>query len=1016
MEDPPYFQAPALQVLWQAVTSDPMDFQSWTALLSQVESIGSPEEAQHAYDEFLQQFPLCFGYWTKYANLVSRQQRLVPPAARATGGGGTAQRGTPSSCSTTGVGSGSGVNGGEDGWGGGAEPVLPSETRWRGGAREVFERAVVAAPFCLELWEAFARGVLGEGSGEEGCLVVDSSSSGGGVRCKAEEGGTRRVLERALEAVGDHPKAGALWRKCVAFEEAQGGQHSSLRVTRLYERAFGHRLEDLEMLWVDFKEFSEKTPWDKLKPPSAAAGGGEISTCAANVNALLTAAAAAAAALSSCVSSLSFLIKPAQATVGCKAADAVVEVVASAERGSKDADKKAMLVKILEGKRKASLRGRQRRESFERRISRPHFHVKPLDDAQLSAWSQYLDFELAQAAGAGAAKTTATSSSGRSAAAPTRTGRKRPRVGEGGDSGESDGGSGDGNGEIERLFERCLVPCASYWWLWERYALWKESIWGLESALEVAQRACSPFLRWRPEALFFQAEVLERLGRSDEARGVYQKVLSEVAPGLVEGACKLACFERRCGNREAAAAAYRSLLPPPLGLSGGRGEGGTGNDAGSWSHWEETTETTRPYLYMQLARFQHRVAGDPGSARTTFRAAVADIPGSRELWLAFLEFEAVQPQALHAGRVEAAFRMAVEEPGYGDGGRAGAGNAAFKANVNKNSCDDDDDARRLTVEDRADLWEWFEEFVEDLSMDVAKVMSVRAEHKAWTRAHGTGAHEAAAATAAAAAAAASAAAAFGDSLIQASQTTNDRSGSNNITNDGSRNKESLTIAVASRTVAPPANPHLGQPLPSGAAVEIVGAASTAAAAAAAAAAGARGRLGWAGGVAAVGEGGATGISFAPPADQQRREMWQTYQHQHQQQTLQQNMSVASPLPSAGARTVSGTAAQASAVGPGFLPSAAPRILTATWDDFVPGSISASPELANVISRRAGAPEFSLQQQQHPQHQQQIVSQMQNQQEMHQRIYAGSYPLPTQQQQQQQQRQEQEQDGQQGWLG
>lgn len=52
----------------------------------------------------------------------------------------------------------------------------------------------------------------------------------------------------------------------------------------------------------------------------------------------------------------------------------------------------------------------------------------------------------------------------------------------------------------------------------------------------------------------------------------------------------------------------------------------------------------RPYLYMQLARFQHRVAGDPASARTTFRAAVADIPGSRELWLAFLEFEASQPQ------------------------------------------------------------------------------------------------------------------------------------------------------------------------------------------------------------------------------------------------------------------------------------------------------------------------------------------------------------------------------------
>lgn len=34
------FQAPALQVLWQAVTSDPMNFQSWTALLSQVKLHG----------------------------------------------------------------------------------------------------------------------------------------------------------------------------------------------------------------------------------------------------------------------------------------------------------------------------------------------------------------------------------------------------------------------------------------------------------------------------------------------------------------------------------------------------------------------------------------------------------------------------------------------------------------------------------------------------------------------------------------------------------------------------------------------------------------------------------------------------------------------------------------------------------------------------------------------------------------------------------------------------------------
>lgn len=50
----------------------------------------------------------------------------------------------------------------------------------------------------------------------------------------------------------------------------------------------------------------------------------------------------------------------------------------------------------------------------------------------------------------------------------------------------------------------------------------------MEAALEVTERACSPFLQWRPEALFFRAELLERVGRTDDARGVYKRVLSEV--------------------------------------------------------------------------------------------------------------------------------------------------------------------------------------------------------------------------------------------------------------------------------------------------------------------------------------------------------------------------------------------------------------------------------------------------------------------------------------------------------
>lgn len=45
-----------------------------------------------------------------------------------------------------------------------------------------------------------------------------------------------RVVERALEAVGDNPGSGPLWRRCVAFEEAQVSQEKP--------RDFFHEMQD----------------------------------------------------------------------------------------------------------------------------------------------------------------------------------------------------------------------------------------------------------------------------------------------------------------------------------------------------------------------------------------------------------------------------------------------------------------------------------------------------------------------------------------------------------------------------------------------------------------------------------------------------------------------------------------------------------------------------------------------------------------------------------------------------
>lgn len=57
----------------------------------------------------------------------------------------------------------------------------------------------------------------------------------------------------------------------------------------------------------------------------------------------------------------------------------------------------------------------------------------------------------------------------------------------------------------------------------------EDSVAGPAAALEVAERGCWPLLQRRPEAHFLRAEFLERLGRLDDARAAYQKVLTEVS-------------------------------------------------------------------------------------------------------------------------------------------------------------------------------------------------------------------------------------------------------------------------------------------------------------------------------------------------------------------------------------------------------------------------------------------------------------------------------------------------------
>ncbi|XP_062856747.1 pre-mRNA-processing factor 39 isoform X2 [Trichomycterus rosablanca] len=58
--------------LWKMVTDNPQDFNSWTDLLQCCEQEGNLTSSRQALNAFLARYPLCYGYWKKFADLERR--------------------------------------------------------------------------------------------------------------------------------------------------------------------------------------------------------------------------------------------------------------------------------------------------------------------------------------------------------------------------------------------------------------------------------------------------------------------------------------------------------------------------------------------------------------------------------------------------------------------------------------------------------------------------------------------------------------------------------------------------------------------------------------------------------------------------------------------------------------------------------------------------------------------------------------------------------------------------------
>ncbi|CAM8971238.1 unnamed protein product [Rhodiola kirilowii] len=66
--------SPEEERLWNIVKTNSLDFNAWTALIEETEKVAEDNivKIRKVYDAFMSEFPLCYGYWKKYADHEAR--------------------------------------------------------------------------------------------------------------------------------------------------------------------------------------------------------------------------------------------------------------------------------------------------------------------------------------------------------------------------------------------------------------------------------------------------------------------------------------------------------------------------------------------------------------------------------------------------------------------------------------------------------------------------------------------------------------------------------------------------------------------------------------------------------------------------------------------------------------------------------------------------------------------------------------------------------------------------------
>ncbi|KAL4351329.1 hypothetical protein GQ457_06G028590 [Hibiscus cannabinus] len=256
--------------------------------------------------------------------------------------------------------------------------------------------------------------------------------------------------------------------------------------------------------------------------------------------------------------------------------DAAEQTPNPVSAGSTDAGEFEKYVAIREELYKKAKEFNSKIIGFETTIRRPYFHVRPLNVTELENWHNYLDFIEIE---------------------------------------------GDLT-KVVKLYERCLIACASYPEYWIRYVLCMEASGSMDLADNALARATQVFVKRQPEIHLFAARFKEQNGDIPGARAAYQLVHSEISPGFLEAIIKHANLERRLGKLEDAFSLYEQAI--------------------AIEKAKEHSQTL-PILYAQYSRFSYLVSGNAEKAREILLGALDQVQLSKPFLEALIHFETILP-------------------------------------------------------------------------------------------------------------------------------------------------------------------------------------------------------------------------------------------------------------------------------------------------------------------------------------------------------------------------------------